>query len=174
GRSGTATVRAVLGDGTSKDLGTLDLAGAKVGELTVKQWPEKANAVVIDSEVPIVGGVLGQAAGAGQHDTAWFAPAPLLPADTEIAAAVVDRGQLVLMNPGAEDASVRVSGSGTSPQEFRVPAGAAIAVSAPGDSSITSSAPIHAGVRIAYGGDIAGYPVLAEQERVTAITVYPR
>ena len=181
GRSGTATVRAVLGDGTSTDLGTLDLAGAKVGELTVKQWPEKANAVVIDADVPIVGGVLGQAAGTGQHDTAWFTPAPRLPADTEIAAAVVDRGQLVLTNPGTEDATVRLGasaafaeGSATPPQEYRVPAGAAIAVSTPGDSVILSSAPIYAGVRIALGGDIAGYPVLAEQERVTAITVYPR
>lgn len=174
GRSGTATVRALLGDGTSKELGTLDLAGQKVGELTVKQWPAKANAVVIEADVPIVGGALGQAAGAEQHDTAWFAPAPQLPAGAEVATAVVDRGQLILVNTGADEAKVGVSGSGAAAQEYRVPAGAAIAVTAPGDSVITSSAPIYAGVRIAAGGDIAGYPVLAEQQRVTAITVYPR
>ncbi len=172
--SGTATVRAVFGDGTSKALGTLELSGEKVGQLTVKEWPVKANAVVIDADVPIVGGVMSAALAGPDMDAAWFAPAPELSADTEVAAAVASGGRLVLVNTGEGVANVRVSGSGTAEQSYRVPAGAAVAVLAETDARITSDAPIHAGVSIARNGDIAGYPVLTPVERGGAVTVYPR
>lgn len=170
----TATVRAMLGDGTVKDLGEIELAGGAVGELSVKRWPAGANAVVIDASEPIVGGVLGSVAGDRSHDNAWFAPAPQLQAGIDTPVAVVAGGRLVLANPGTEEAKATVSGAGTTTQSYRVPAGAAIVVSAPAESVLTSDAPIHAGVRVAQGGDIAGYPVLAENVRGESLTVYPR
>ncbi|MFC6236084.1 DUF5719 family protein, partial [Leucobacter soli] len=172
-RNGTAVVTALHGDGTRTELGEIELSGAAVGELSVESWPEQANAVVIEADVPIVGGVLGTTAGT-LRDTAWFTPAPELPVDTEVAVPVVSRGQLVLANTGEQEAEVRVTGSGTAEQTYRVPAGAAIVVQAAADSRIFSDAPVHAGVRIASGGDLAGYPVLAENERTAALTVYPR
>lgn len=173
GESGTATVRALLSDGGSEELGSLDLDGSSVSEMPVTIWPENANAVVIDSTVPIVGSVLAQSVNEQAHDYAWFAPAQELPAGAEAAVAGVDGGQLVLANPGSESAEVVLAGAGVSDVRATVPAGAAIAMLAPSDARITSSVPIHAAIRVTSGG-VAGYPVLAEPERASELTVYPR
>ncbi len=174
GEPGTATIRALLGDGSSEELGSITLSGEAVNEKIVDHWPENANAVVIESTVPIVAGVLAQASGDGAHDYAWFAPTPELSPNTEIAVAVVDNGQLVLANPGPTESRVVLSSFGVADQEYIVPAGASIAVRAPADSRLTSSTPIYAAVRVATSEDIAGYPVLAEPERASEITVFPR
>lgn len=174
GAPGTVTARAMMGDGTSLELGTFELSGTAVGELTVNEWPEKANAVVLDADVPIVGGVMGAALGERIADGAWFSPAPELPADAEVAAAVAPGGRLILANPGDSEARVTVSGSGEATQRYRVPAGAAVAVQAGADSRILSDAPIHAGVSMVAGGALAGYPVLAEIDRSGSLTVFPR
>ena len=172
GTPGTARVSALFNGSAAQELGEIELSGAEVGELEVKHWPADAIAVVIDADVPIVGGVLGTAAGNRRHDTAWFTPAPALPAGTPVAAAVAG-GSLVLANPGDADALVTV-GAGEAERDYRVPAGTALTVQAAADSRIVSDAPIHAGVVLASGGDIAGYPVLAEHETSTTLTVYPR
>ena len=173
GGSGRATVSALFGGGAEAEvLGEIELSGSAVGELEVPQWPAGALAVVIDSEVPIVGGVMGAAAGNRMHDTAWFAPAPELPVDEPVAAPVVG-GQLVLVNDGDTEAAVRV-GAGEAERSYRVPAGGALAVQTGRDSLIVSDAPLHAGVSIASGGDIAGYPVQADLETSVALTVHPR
>lgn len=172
--AGTASVRAVMRDGSSQSLGEIEFEEGAVIDLAVNSWPEAAQAVVIDSNVPIVGGVLGSADVPPLHDNAWFAPAPTLPSDTEIAAAVVLGGQLVLVNNGSGDATVTVDVEGAKQQQVNVPAGAAVPVDAGGQVWLTSSAPISAGVRVASGANLASYPVLAPIERRAAITVYPR
>lgn len=211
GANGSASVSALFADGTSEALGTLELVGAAVGELSVAHWPAEAAAVVIDADVPIVGGVLGSATAGPDHDNAWFAPAPALRPGLDAFAAIVTGGQLVLANPGGEDAEVTISsaaaaaeaeaeaeagagaetgadqaaggsagssGAGAelaiADQTVTVPAGGAVVLSAPAAARISTSSPIHAAVRVASGGDIAGYPVLGEPARVTSLTVYPR
>lgn len=209
GANGSASVSALFADGTSEALGTLELVGAAVGELSVAHWPAEAAAVVIDADVPIVGGVLGSATAGPDHDNAWFAPAPALRPGLDAFAAIVTGGQLVLANPGGEDAEVTISsaaaaadaetgaGAGAdagadqttggsagssdagaelaiADQTVTVPAGGALVVSVPAAARISASTPIHAAVRVASGGDIAGYPVLGEPARVTSLTVYPR
>jgi len=174
GKSGSGTVRALLSDGTNEDLGTITLTGGAVTEMQLDHWPDGANAVVIDADVPIVGGVLAQASSGDDHDYAWFAPAPELSAQAEHAAAVVDGGQLVLANPGADVAEVRVTSSGRPEQSYTVPPGASIAGLAPSDARLSSSVPIYAAVRLEAGATIAGYPVLAEAPRADEWTVYPR
>ena len=173
--SGTVTVRALSPDGTSQNLGSVDVEAGVVAELSVGTWPEDAQAVAIDATVPVVAGVLGTADAPPAHDNAWFAPAPTLPADTETAVAVVLGGQLVLANTGEADASVEIAVEGVAKNKtVTVPAGAALPVEARGQVWLTSSEPISAGVRVVSGANIAGYPVLAPIERRAAITVFPR
>lgn len=176
GETGTATVRAILADGSGEELGRLEFSDAGVAEMPVAHWPEGAVAVAIEASAPVLGGVLGSADSGVEHDYAWFAPAPPLPADTEVAVPVVAGGRLVLVNPGAEDAVVRIvaQSDGAKPQEVTVPAGAAILSPVSTSSILTSSAPVAAGVRIASNGNIAGYPILTAVERASSITVYPR
>jgi hypothetical protein len=188
GQSGTASVRALFADGTDELLGAVELVGSAVGELSISHWPEKAEAVVVESTVPVIGGVLGSANRGPQHDYAWFAPAPELAADARVLTAVVPRGQLVLANPGSVDAEVRIAGLGSSADQgaddadadddfektVTVPAGGAIALSVPVSVSLESTAAVHAAVRRAAGGDIAGYPVLGEPDQVSSLTVYTR
>lgn len=173
-QAGTATVRALGPDGTVAELGSLALAPGTVAELTVDGWPDGAEAVSISADVPVVGGVLGSAVSGAARDSAWFAPAPLLPAGQPVAAVTAGGGRLVLVNPGTAPVSVRIEPGGDGAVELTVGAGAAVATQAPAASRITSSGPLAAGVRLSTGGDLAGYPVLPVTERVGAITVYPR
>lgn len=173
--SGTATVTAMQVDGSSQQLGTIEFEAGVVTELEVPAWPQDAHAVAIDATVPIVGGVLGTADAPPAHDNAWFAPAPMLPADERVGASVVLGGQLVLANTSPIDAEVTLEIEGEAkPQTVTVPTGAAMPVAAKGRVWLTSSQPIAAGVLVASGANIAGYPVLAPIERRAEITVYPR
>lgn len=178
GESGTGVVRAVRADGSSEELGVIEFGDGAVAELPIAHWPEDANAVIIEADAPLIGGVLGSADDGVQHDYAWFAPAPQQPADAEIAAPVVAGGQLAIVNPGSAAITVRIgagdSASSGGSSELSVPAGGAVLADAAGGALLTGTGPFYAGVRIATGADIAGYPVLAPVERASSITVYPR
>lgn len=173
---GNAIVRAVTTDGTSRNLGTIEFEAGVVTDFEVTSWPGDALAVTIDANVPIVGGVLGSADVPPAHDYAWFAPAPVLPADVELPVSVVLGGDLILVNTGETGASVRIATEGDvePEQTIEVPAGAAVPVEAKGQLWVTSTAPISAGVRVVSGPNIAGYPVLAPIERNSSLTVFPR
>ncbi|EYT55855.1 hypothetical protein H490_0104350 [Leucobacter sp. UCD-THU] len=176
GEEGAARVRAVDADGRSVDLGEIALADSAVGELVVPHWPEEAEAVIVEADAPVVAAALGSATDEDGHDYEWFAPAPTTTADLPVAVPVVGGGQLVVVNPGSEEAELVIEsadGSGK-PREQKLPAGAAAVVRAPAEARLTSSVPVHAGVRYVSGGTIAGYPILAPDPRDGEITVYTR
>ena len=179
GVSGSATVRALRDDGTDEVLGTIDLTGSAVGELSIDQWTG-TGAIILESAVPIVGGVQGSVNEGPEHDYAWLTPAPALTADAVTPAAVTPGGQLVIANPGESEATVQIAGLGSTGSDapagrsVTVPAGGVTSVSAPAAVSITPSAPVHVGVRLASGSDYAAYPVLGDPARAGTLTVYPR
>lgn len=176
GEAGTARAFALDANGKRTELGEIALAGRAVGELQVGEWPTKASAVVVESDVPVIAGALGSSTTSGGHDHEWFVPAPEAPADAPFAAPVVDNGALVVTNTGAADAELEIasaSGKGKT-RSVTVEAGASAVVRAPSDALITSSAPVHAAVRYLKGADIAGYPILPAEGRDGELTVYPR
>lgn len=174
GEIGTARVTAIDGKGGSFDLGEVPLAASGVGELTVEHWPETANAVVIEADVPILAGVMGSAKKNADHDYTWFVPAPTLEAKTSVAVPMVAGGKLVIANTGGADAEVKLVSAGGKPVSVKIPAGAAVVQNAKTNTILTSSKDVTAGVRITSGGDIAGYPVQAADARDGALLVYPR
>lgn len=174
---GTATVSALTPDGHATELGEIELEPGAVGELVVKRWPARANAVRVDADVPVVGGVQGSAAETDAHDYAWFAPAPLLPERTPIAVPMLVGGELVVVNPGEGPVTVEISDNAddeAEPESVTLPPGAAEVVDAPADASLESSGPVAAGVREVDEAEIAGYPILPISERMGVLTVYPR
>ncbi|WP_244301264.1 DUF5719 family protein [Leucobacter insecticola] len=76
GEAGTATARAIDAKGNATVLGEIQLASSGIGELYVEHWPEGANAVVIEADVPVIAGVLGSAQAGKERDYTWFTPAP--------------------------------------------------------------------------------------------------
>ncbi|QIK62985.1 hypothetical protein G7068_07100 [Leucobacter viscericola] len=174
GEVGTAHVKAIDGKGKSTDLGEVQLAGSGVGELTVEHWPASANAVVIEADVPILAGVMGSAKKGADHDYTWFVPAPTLEAKTPVAVPMVAGGKLVIANTGDSEAEVKLVADGDKPVSVKVPAGAAVVQNAKTNTILTSTGEVTAGVRIASGGDIAGYPVQASDARDGGLLVYPR
>lgn len=176
GTETTLRARAIDAKGGSTDLGELKLLPSAVGELSITTWPTNANAVVIEADAPVLASVLGSATKGREHDYEWFVPATEMAAGEPVAAPVVSGGKLVLVNSGTEAATVQItaaSGKGK-PSTETVPAGAAVAVSAPSDAMLESSAPIAAGVRYLKDAEIAGYPVLAPDPREGELTVYTR
>ncbi|SJN08237.1 Putative secreted protein [Leucobacter sp. 7(1)] len=173
---GQVRAHAIDAAGTRTDLGIIDLVPGAVGELSIAVWPQGAHALVIDSDVPVIASALGSATKRSHHDNEWFVPAPAIAADTPTAAPVVSGGQLVLANTGEAPAKVEVtaaSGKGK-PRTLTVAPGSAETVPAPADAVVTSSEPVHAGVRFLQGGDLAGYPVLAPDPRDGELTVFTR
>lgn len=171
---GIARVTAIDGKGKSFDLGEVPLAASGIGELTVENWPESANAVVIESDVPMLATVMGSAKKADDHDYSWFVPAPTLEADTPVAVPMVAGSQLVIANTGETEAVVELTADKAKPVSVKVPAGTAIVQNAKTNTLLKSSVPVNAGVRVVSGGDIAGYPVQAADARDGRLTVYPR
>lgn len=174
GEIGTAHVSAIDGKGESVDLGEVRFTASGVGELVVEHWPETANAVVIEADVPILGGVMGSAKKDADHDYTWFVPAPTIEAKTPVAVPVVAGGKLVIANTGDAVAEVKLVSAGSKPVSLKIPAGAAVVQNAKANTVLTSSADVTAGVRITSGGDIAGYPVQAADARDGNLLVYPR
>lgn len=174
GETGSARVWAVDKNGKRTDLGDVPLAGGAVGELRIATWPKGAEAAVIESDAPIVAGLLGTAIDGRQRDAEWFAPAPRIAADTPVGAPVVAGGRLVIANLGEEEARVTITGAGGKAKTIKVAAGAATSTAAPASAVIESSGPVYAGVRYVSGGDIAGYPILAPDPRDGELTVYTR
>lgn len=174
--AGAAVVRAVDKNGKSTEVGEIELVPNAIGELSVTTLPEGANALIVDADVPIIAGAAGVADDTNEHDFEWFSPAPVIAADTEVAAPVMRGGRLVIVNPSDADAEItisRASGTGKDTSETVEP-GAATVVSTPADAIITSSQPVYAGVRFVSETALAGYPILAPDPRDGTLTVYPR
>lgn len=168
----TATAYAVDAAGKRTQLGTLELTPNAVASLTVKTWPKSANAVVIESEVPILGGVLGQSNSGEAHDFDWFSPAPEIPAGVPVSAPVVNSGTLMIVNPGDSEANVSLDADGKN--TVTIPAGAAAPVKAAKNTVVMSDTPVYAGVRVLGAATIAGYPILPSTELGGELTVYTR
>lgn len=174
GGTATASVRAIDKNGKSTSLGDIALSENGVGELIVEHWPEQANAVVIEADALVIGGVRGSSFTGSAHDYEWFTPAPTLKADTPVAVPVVGGGKLVVANTGEAEANIEYTAAGGKTRKAVVPGGASIVVNAAATSVLTSSAPVYAGVRYLSGADIAGYPVLPADSRDGTLTVYTR
>lgn len=196
GALGTAFVYAVNADGVRTELGEIELHPKTLGTLQVTTWPSDATALVIDADVPIFGAAEGSSGSDSIVDFDWFSPAPGIAADTEVAAAVAPGGALFIANTGGTDAEVTIVADATSasgdeaagtkpttpakpadaakPQIITVPAGSAVQVDGAGSFTISSTAPIHAGVRIVAVGTLAGYPIAPLAERGGELTVYTR
>src|SRR5690606_6102404 len=58
-RDAAAQVVAIDDAGARTELGTLELRAGAVASLLVPSWPERANAVVIESEVPVYAAAYG-------------------------------------------------------------------------------------------------------------------
>ena len=174
--SGTAEITALLPDGAAESLGTLEIEHGTVAEFEVSKWPEDAQAVVVDADVPVVGGVFSTVDVAPAHDYYWSAPAPELPAGADVALSVVDSGRLVLANPGDADATVTIVPADEQGEErtVEVPAGTAVEVAAQGRNRLRTTAPVSASVRIVEGAYVASYPVFAPADEATSLTVFPR
>ncbi|MFT4231863.1 MAG: DUF5719 family protein, partial [Leucobacter sp.] len=176
GESGTARLAAIDGAGKRVDLGSIEFVANAVGEARVASWPKGANALIVEADAPVLAAALGSATEDDAHDYEWFAPAPEIASATPVAVPMVTGGQLIVANPGTKDAEVTIAsadGSGK-PSKTTVPAGAAVVVKAPAQAVLTSTEPVHAGVRYLAGGAIAGYPVLAPDPRGGELTVHTR
>lgn len=170
--AGTARVYALDSSGARTELGTIELAPKTVGSLTVATWPREATAIAIEADVPVFSGAQGTANSGSGHDFDWFAPAPEIAAGSPLAVPIAQGWSLVLVNTGDRAAEVRISGS--LPATVTVRPGASLTVAAGGDAVVTSTEPIHAGVRRLDAGAVAGYPVLPPLERGGRLTVYTR
>lgn len=178
GESGSATIRAVYSDGSTETLGNISFDAAHaVVDTPIPHWPDDARALIVDADVPIFGAVFSSYddTDASEHDYAWFAPAPVLPADTEIAAAIVPGGQLVLVNPSSEPVTITIRDANgeTDDQTVTLPAGAAVPVNAPAAVILEADRAFAAGVRVTTSG-IAGYPIVAPVDRASTLTVFTR
>ncbi|MFV0435571.1 MAG: DUF5719 family protein [Leucobacter sp.] len=175
---GTARVSSLDANGKRTELGEIPLVPGEVGEFLIDTWPKNANAAIIESDVPIVGSVLGSATEGEEHDYEWFTPADELAAGVQTAAPVVSGGELVLVNTGTANSEVQIVSTAkpdAQPKTLTVESGTAVVVAdAPADALITASQPLFAGVRYVSGGDIAGYPTLAADPRDGTLTVFTR
>ena len=176
--AGTATVRAVDENGRSYDLGEISLEPGVAGQLEIDQWPTRAQGIIIDADVPIVGGAFGSVDGDERHDNAWFSPASELPAGVAVAAPVVNSGELVLSNPGESDATVRVERAGDSAdddaREITVPGGGTVTAEIRNGAQLRTEDQVHAAVRVVGRGALAAYPILPIGDRTQELTVYTR
>lgn len=183
--AGTAEIRAVDADGSSTVLGRAELVPGTVTETVVEHWDETFGAIVVTSDVPVVGGVRGTAVVNRAHDLGWYSPATELAAGDTVAVPIVDASgvSMTLLNTGANEAEVSVSRQPdegllglAKPTLVRVPAGAAIKVPVePGRAlTLTSDAPIYAGVTLTDGAGIAAYAIEPPREQAGSLTVFPR
>lgn len=180
GDVGSARIIGLTSKGDRLELGSLAVVDDAIAEFTVPKWPAEVNAIVVESDVPVIGGAVGYVNADKRHDFAWFTPAPMIEADVPVAAPVVPGGVLVVANPGDTEAKIELTpaegteGAAGKPRTVKLKAGASAEVPATAGGTLTSTQPVYAGVRYTEGGDIAGYPILAPVEREGTLTVYTR
>ncbi len=172
----TAEVFALSSDGERISVGWIELQPGTLGELEVVSWPKNAHAVVVESAVPVFAAAGGSANDDTAHDFDWFTPAPEMAAHSEVRAAIVPGGTLILTNagPGTATVTIHSDDDDSDPLTFEVESGSAVPTVAKGSVTIESTAPVSAGVRVLSGGAIAGYPVIPSAEPDGELTVYTR
>ncbi|MCS3427268.1 DUF5719 family protein [Leucobacter aridicollis] len=170
--AGSATISAIDAKGVRTELGVIELEPRIVGALAVEAWPHDATAIVVDADVPVFAGAEGAANSGETHDFQWFAPAPTIPANTPTAAPVAPGGTLIVANTGDKEAEVTVAGG--KEQQLKIAPGSAVVVPGEGSRTLTSTEPVHAGVRMIGSGSIAGYPIMPRAEHTGQLTVYTR
>ena len=174
GELGKVEVKALTKNGEDLLLGDMQIVGEGIAEMVISEWPEGANGLLIDSEVPVIAGALGTIDTDDGHDISWFVPAPEIGAGEVTPAPVVDGGELFIANPGENEAEVEIAGGSGEPKTVTIAAGSVVAVPAGGAATIESNEPVYAAVRVVSGSEIASYPIQSLGERNGALTVYVR
>lgn len=174
----TATLWAVNADGDETEAGTVELPAGVVQDAPLQNWPKDATALRVTSDQPLVGSGLGYNTTAGDTDFAWYPAAPEISADKDTSVAIVKNGTLVIANAGDRDASVTLSSAADESKNstVQVPARSAVTVEKPVASTLVlnSDEPVHAGVRVVSGANIAAYPVTTLSSSTDTLSIYPK
>ncbi|MGO1435526.1 MAG: DUF5719 family protein, partial [Canibacter sp.] len=174
----TATLWAVNADGDETEAGTVELPAGVVQDAPLQNWPKDATALRVTSDQPLVGSGLGYNTTAGDTDFAGYPAAPEISADKDTPVAIVKNGTLVIANAGDRDASVTLSSAADESKNstVQVPARSAVTVEKPVASTLVlnSDEPVHAGVRVVSGANIAAYPVTTLSSSTDTLSIYPK
>ncbi len=152
----------------------LPLAAGIPTELELGSLAAGSYTVAVDADAPVVAAVWSTSGFGEGADFAWYAPAPLLPAESVVAVPAGSGARLVLVGGSAPATAVLTAPDG-SETELEVAADGVVerALAAPGAYRLTATEPLRAGVSFAATGALAGFPVWGADAAAPPIVVYP-
>lgn len=177
GRDDSATVTVIGAAGDQVLTHQVPLTADVPTQLELAGLPAGSYTVSVVSTAPVVSAVW-QATGLGSgSDLAWYAPAPLLDADTLVAVPAGAGSAVVVASAAAAPVEVTldpVGPGGAAGAATTVAPGQAVTIPAPtGVYQLRVDGPVHAEVVFAADGALAAFPVTPLAAAASAVTVHP-
>ncbi|HUH53115.1 MAG TPA: DUF5719 family protein [Microbacteriaceae bacterium] len=177
GTSATAVIVGLTTKGEEIELAAVNLTPGVVKDTQIKILPETVEAIVVRSQLPVVGGIKTATHSSSDHDFTWYAPSSIYGAGETMPVAAAAEAVPVIVNLSEEKATVTVtSGSAEKQkvQEVEVAPQATKKLAKGVTVSVVSEGEISAGMVIFNQKTLASYPVLKPRESLSQLTVFPR
>lgn len=169
-----ASVQAVMPDGTRVALAEKLLESGTVADVQIDHLPDDAMAVIVDADVPIVGGFFSSLHNNNDHDFTWMTPSTVFEPRDVADVVVLPGGQLTAVNLGDAEVTFTIERDDAEPAEVTVPGAAAARLEAGRGARISADGPFALGVTITNNRELATYPVLGAPMTLGKLTVYTR
>ncbi|MGO3834390.1 MAG: DUF5719 family protein [Microbacteriaceae bacterium] len=150
-------------------IGEVDLEAGVVTDLGLSKLPKEATGVIVESDEPIVGGVMALLHNNNEHDFAWMTPSSVFPSGETVKALTLPGGTLTLTNVSDKKAEFTVGESTVTLEPYT-----AKQIAKAGEATVQGEAPFALGVTLFDEHTLSTYPVLASASLIEEFTVYTR
>lgn len=159
----------LTGSGERVALAEADLEAGKVLDTELMQLPDAVKAILIESEAPVVAGIMSITHDSADYDFTWMAPSAILDAGSSVQVVKLAGASVTVANLGETAASVTHGDDTTT-----IPAGGAKTVTADTVTEISADASFAVGATLFDERSLTTYPVLGSGKQIEGFTVFTR
>lgn len=146
-----------------------DLEAGKVLDTDLMQLPDTVKAILVESEAPIVAGIMTITHDSADYDFTWMVPSATFDAGASVQVVKLAGATVTVANLGDSEASVTLGDQATT-----IPAGAAKTVDVDAVTEISADATFAVGATIFDERSLTTYPVLGSGKQIEGFSVYTR
>lgn len=175
--SATAVIVGLTDKGEEIELAAVNLTPGVVKDTQIKLLPETVNAIIVRSQIPVVGGVKTAVHSNNDHDFTWYSPSSIYASGDAMPIAAASEAVPVIVNLSEQKVMVTVTSGPAAKQktqELEIAAQATKKLAKGVTVSVVSEGEISGGLVMFDEKTLSSYPVLKPRESLDQLTVFPR